>query len=55
MDPGWGYDFRSGVVEVYFKSPIETDSWELEDLDENRTRMHEYFVKLHKQLHGSES
>lgn len=55
IDPGWGYDFHPGVVDVYFKPAIPTDSWKLEDLDQNRANAHDYFVELHRQLHGSES
>lgn len=53
MNPGRGYRFRPGVVDVYFKPPISTKSWKLEDLDRNRTVVRDLFVRMHEEIgHG---
>jgi 1-acyl-sn-glycerol-3-phosphate acyltransferase len=52
IDPGWGYDFRPGVVDVYFKRAIPTQDWKLEDLDKNRMNIRDYFLDLQRQYHG---
>ncbi len=46
MDPGWSYNFRPGVVDVYIQSPVSTEEWTLDDLDSNRDKMHDYFLEL---------
>lgn len=52
IDPGWGYDFRPGVVDVYFQPPVPTDTWKLADLDTHRADMHGYFLELQKRYQG---
>ena len=52
IDPGWGYDFRPGVVDVYLQPPIPTDDWKLEDLDKHRLNMHDYFLDLQRRYHS---
>ncbi len=46
INPGWGYNFRPGVVHIYVQPPIPTNDWKLEDLDENREKMHRNFLEL---------
>lgn len=52
IDPGWSYDFRPGVVDVYIQSPVATDEWILDDLDANREKMHNDFLKLQSRHQG---
>lgn len=52
MNPGWGYNFRPGVVHIYVQPPIPTSDWKLEDLAENREKMHRYFLKLQNRYEG---
>jgi 1-acyl-sn-glycerol-3-phosphate acyltransferase len=52
INPGWGYNFRSGVVHIYVHPPIPTDDWKLQDLDENRLRMHRHFLELQNRYEG---
>jgi 1-acyl-sn-glycerol-3-phosphate acyltransferase len=52
IDPGWGFHFRPGVVDVYFKRAIPTDDWRIEDLDKNRTDTRDYFLELQRQYRG---
>jgi 1-acyl-sn-glycerol-3-phosphate acyltransferase len=49
-DPGRGLDVRPGVVHVYFQPPISTDDWKVEDLEENRDRVRDFFVRIHEEL-----
>lgn len=51
VDPGDGFEVRStGTVHVFVHDPIPTVNWTLEALERNRDRMHEYYVRLHKEL-----
>lgn len=52
MDPGWGYDFRPGVVEVHILPAISTEQWTVGQLDENRTATHDYYLELQKRFQG---
>jgi len=52
MNPGWGYKFRPGVVHIYVQPPIPTNDWKLEDLDENRQKMHRTFLELQNRYEG---
>ena len=46
INPGWGYDYKPGVVHIYVQPPIPTSDWKVEDLDENRQKMHRSFLEL---------
>ena len=48
INPGWGYEYRPGVVDVYFHSQVSTENWKLDDLLRHRDEMHHYFVELQK-------
>ena len=52
IDPGWGYDFRPGVVDVHILPAISTEHWTVEQLDENRTTTHGDYVELQKRFQG---
>ncbi len=52
IDPGWSYDFRPGVVDIYFQPPVPTDTWVLKDLNANREKMHDYFLELQGRYQG---
>jgi len=52
INPGWGYNFRTGVVHIYVQPPIPTNDWKLEDLDENRQKMHRTFLDLQNRYEG---
>jgi 1-acyl-sn-glycerol-3-phosphate acyltransferase len=52
---GWrGYYAQPGHVGVYFLPAIDTSSWRLEDLEANRDRVHELYVRVHNAIraHG---
>ena len=45
---GWrGYHAHAGHVGVYFLPPIDTSSWRLENLEANRDRVHDLYVRVH--------
>ena len=53
INPGTGLDARPGVVHVYFHSPLPTHDWKLEDLEQNRKRVRDFFVQLHEEWKAS--
>ena len=52
IDPGWGYDYRPGVVDVYLQTPVPTKDWRLDELEDRRTEMRNYFLELQTRYHG---
>lgn len=52
VDPGMGYCARPGRVDVFFKPPIATRDWRLEDLIANKERVRERFIAWHREHHG---
>jgi 1-acyl-sn-glycerol-3-phosphate acyltransferase len=50
MNPGWGYNYRPGVVEIHFQPPIATADWRLDELDKNRAAVRERFLEWQQQL-----
>ena len=49
-DPGRGWDVHPGEIHVFFKEPILTKGWRIEDLDKNRRAVRERFMAWHKEL-----
>jgi len=47
INPGMGYNARPGTVDVWFLSPIETAHWKVEDVECNRDRVHELYLRVH--------
>ena len=50
MDPGLGFAPLPGTVQVYMKTPISTSLWELDDLESNKTRIRDFYIKMHHEL-----
>ncbi|HUQ48970.1 MAG TPA: lysophospholipid acyltransferase family protein [Gemmatimonadaceae bacterium] len=46
-NPGMGYDARPGNIDVWFLPPIETAHWRVEDVEHNRDRVHELYLRIH--------
>ncbi len=46
-NPGMGYNAKPGTIDVWFLSPIETAHWKVEDVEHNRDRVHELYVRVH--------
>ena len=45
---GWrGYRAQPGNVDVYFLHSIDTSLWRLEDLEANRDRVHDLYLRVH--------
>ena len=50
IDPGRGYAARPGVVDVYVLPPIQTSTWQVADVVENKERVRALFVRTHEEL-----
>jgi 1-acyl-sn-glycerol-3-phosphate acyltransferase len=50
IDPGTGLVSGAGRVNVYFMPLIDTDGWRVEDVEENRDRVRDVFVKFHQSM-----
>lgn len=46
-NPGMGYNARPGTIDVWFLNPIETAHWKVEDVEHNRDRVHELYLRMH--------
>jgi len=52
---GWrGYHANPGHVDLYLLPAIDTSSWRLQDLEANRDRVHDFYVRVHDSIraHG---
>lgn len=49
-DPGKGLDSRPGTIHVYVKPSVPTRGWRLPDLEKNRDRIRDLFVRWHEEL-----
>lgn len=47
IDPGMGYDAKPGTTDVYFLPPIDTSTWQLADLNANRSAVRDLFARVH--------
>lgn len=47
-NPGMGYNAKPGSIDVLFLPPIETANWKLEDLERNRDRVHDLYLRVHE-------
>lgn len=52
INPGKGLNARAGTVEVFFRPPIDTSQWRVEDLLENRKKVRDFYVEWHRALHA---
>ena len=56
VDPGDGFEVPAkGTVNVFVSDPISTTDWTLEELERNRDRVHEFYIRLHERLHPARS
>ena len=55
IDPGWSYDYRAGVVDVYIQPAIETADWDLKDLEDHCVRTRELFLEMQDRYHAQQS
>ena len=53
INPGTGYDAKPGVIDLYFLPPIDTTKWYLGDLESNRDRVRDLFVRVHESMRTS--
>jgi len=50
IDPGLGWNARSGAVEVHVRPAIETAQWRLDDLIANKERVRDLYVHWKREL-----
>lgn len=50
MDPGLGFAPLPGTVHVYMKAPIATSEWKLDDLESNKKRVRDFYIRMHHEL-----
>jgi len=53
IDPGMGVCADRGTINVHFLPAIDTSTWRVEDLVENKEMVRERFVGWHRQLHAA--
>ncbi len=58
VDPGpWSHntdlDVRPGTVDVYYRPPIDTRAWRLDDLEENRDSVRDMYFEWERELGDS--
>ena len=53
IDPGMGYDAKPGSTDIYFLPPIDTSAWRLADVEQNRDRVRELFVRVHDSVRST--
>ena len=49
-NPGMGYDAKPGTIDVWILPPIDTSRWTVDNVEYNRDRVHDYFVRMHDAL-----
>ena len=52
INPGKGWDAQPGVVHVHVLPAIDTSSWRVAEVPQNRDRVHKLFTRWHAQLHA---
>lgn len=52
IDPGRGWNAQPGVVHVHVLPAIDTSSWRVAEVAQNRDRVHALFTQWHGQLHA---
>ena len=50
MDPGLGYRAGNGVVDVHVLPAIRTSDWTISELEQNKDRVRQVFVRAHEEL-----
>ena len=53
IDPGMSYDAKPGSTDIYFLPPIDTSAWRLADVEQNRDRVRELFVRVHDSVRST--
>jgi len=53
INPGKGLNARAGTIEVFFRPPIDTSQWLVQDLLENRRKVRDLYVEWHRDLHAA--
>ncbi len=46
-NPGRGYKAKPGTIDVWFLPPIDTSHWKVEDVEHNRDRVRDLYMRVH--------
>jgi 1-acyl-sn-glycerol-3-phosphate acyltransferase len=46
-NPGRGYDAKPCVIDVWILPPIDASRWKVEDVERNRDRVRDYYLRVH--------
>lgn len=53
-NPFEGYKFKTGTITIEFLQPVDTSSWKIEELEENKQSVRTIFVDKFNHFHGTE-
>jgi 1-acyl-sn-glycerol-3-phosphate acyltransferase len=53
INPGMGYAAKPGTIDLYFLPPIDTSAWRLPDLERNRDRVRDLFVRVNDAMRAT--
>ena len=53
IDPGMGYEASAGLVDVYVLPAIDTSGWTVAEVERNRDRVHELFVRVNDSVRST--
>lgn len=53
INPGLGVDAKPGLVTIYFLPAIDTSDWRVEDVEANRDRVRDLYVRVHASMRAS--
>lgn len=48
VNPGRGYEASAGTIDVWMMPPIDTSQWRVEDVEANRDRVHDLYLRIHE-------
>ncbi|MES2179654.1 MAG: lysophospholipid acyltransferase family protein [Gemmatimonadota bacterium] len=54
-NPWMGYDAKPGMIDVWMLPPIETCLWHVYDVEYNRDRVHDFYVRVHDAVRAGTS
>ncbi len=54
-NPGMGYHAKPGTIDVWVLPAVETSGWRVEDVERNRDRMHDFYVRIHDAVRSGRS
>ena len=53
INPGRGVDAKPGCLDIYLLPAIDTSSWRVEDVDLNKQRVRDLYLRVHESLRST--